>query len=107
MCMENNISEKLRKGILIDAPFPLNTVMTNTILAKEGFDPEKDYLTVQTQFDNQYSELKYLKSVFELDDSGKKTGEKLRCFILTLPDRYVPKEGENHGMIVTKKEESQ
>ena len=47
MCVEESVSKEIRKGILIDAPFPQNMLLAEKILQKEGFRT-KDYITIQT-----------------------------------------------------------
>lgn len=67
MCTDKNISKKIREGILIDAPFPKNMLLADEILKREGFRPSIDYLNIQTQYEHQYTEVKYRKSIFEMD----------------------------------------
>lgn len=98
MCVEKSITKKIREGILIDAPFPTNMLLANVILSKEGFRENVDYLTVQTQVEHQYTEIKYLKSISELDENNQITGEMLKCFILIVPDRYIPKKEEQQNV---------
>lgn len=119
MCVEKSISKKIREGILIDAPFPTNMLLTDEILKREGFRPSIDYLTIQTQYEHQYTEVKYRKSIFEMDAEEKNTGNKLKCFMLIIPDRYIPKKEEQQegkkiiknvddvNTLYSKKEESQ
>lgn len=116
MCTNKNISKKMREGILIDAPFPTNMLLADEILKREGFRPSIDYLNIQTQYEHQYTEIKYRKSIFEMDAEEKNTGNKLKCFMLIIPDRYIPKKEEQQGVIrnnedintlYSKKEESQ
>lgn len=89
MCVEESVSKEIREGILIDAPFPQNMLLADKILQKEGFRT-KDYINIQTQYEEQYSELRYIKSIAEVGANGQYTEDKLKCFVLTVPDRYVP-----------------
>lgn len=61
---------------------------------RQGFRPSIDYLNIQTQYEHQYTEVKYRKSIFEMDAEDKNTGNKLKCFMLIIPDRYIPKKEE-------------
>ena len=102
MCVEKSITKKIREGILIDAPFPTNMLLADEILKSEGFRPSIDYLTIQTQYEHQYTEVKYQKSIFEMDEEEKNTGNKLKCFMLIVPDRYIPKNEEQQGKTIIK-----
>ena len=89
MCYDCNISERIKKGVEIDAPFPQNMALAYAVLKKEGYSIEMDCLQVRTQCLDQLTRVRYLKTLSVVDE---KTGERYRSryFEITMPDRYVP-----------------
>ena len=45
MCDEK-VSERIKRGVEIDAPFPQNMVLAYEVLQREGYDIQTDYLHV-------------------------------------------------------------
>lgn len=89
MCKDNRITERLRKGVKIDAPFPLNMDLVHKVLNKDGYDQAHDFLHITNQYENQLTVLKYIKSTQFVDP---KTNEQYisRHFSVSVPDRYIP-----------------
>ena len=89
MCVDNGVSKILKEGVVIDARFPLNMELAYEVLIREGYNKKKDFLYITTQYEHQYTELKYNKTATYIDE---KTGEQCqgRYFSLQVPDRYVP-----------------
>ena len=95
MCKDNRITEKIRKGILIDAQFPRNMELAYEVLVKEAdFNQQRDFLHIVEQVDNQYTVVKYNKTTPYIDANTK-----VKCvsrhFTITVPDRYIPSKAEN------------
>ena len=102
MCDEKD-SERIKRGVEIDAPFPQNMVLAYEVLQREGYDIQTDYLHVNNQFENQVTRVRYIKTVPLIDE---KTGVRYqaRHFELTMPDRYVPATEAPEGAIRSEKD---
>lgn len=82
MCKDNRVSERMSKGVLIDAPFPRNMELAHMLLKKEGYREEIDFLEIKSQYRNQLTQVKYNKSTTY--------SEIERHFMIIVPDRYIP-----------------
>ena len=89
MCKDNRITERMKKGVKIDAPFPRNMELVYKVLQKEGYDQRRDFLHIEHQYENQLTTLKYVKSTPFVDPD---TEERYisRYFRISVPDRYIP-----------------
>ena len=98
MCEDKRISERIKRGVEIDAPFPQNMTLAYAVLQKEGYSIEMDCLHVSTQCVDQMTRVKYLKTLSVVDEKTGKT-YKSRYFEITMPDRYVPVKEAPKGAI--------
>lgn len=99
MCVDTRISERIRKGVKIDAPFPQNMVLAELVMQKEcGYSAGKDSINVKTQSVDQVTTVRY---VITLNVKDEKTGKsyKSKRFEITMPDRYVPAKEAPEGAI--------
>lgn len=90
---EEKVSERMgEEGIRIDAKFPWNMVLAYMVLLKAGYSLTRDYLHVSSQSNNQWTTVRYLKTV---PWEEKQT----RHFKIRMPDRYVPAKEAPEGVI--------
>ena len=89
---EKNFSERIEKGVKIDARFPWNMVLAYFLLLKEGYSVTRDYLHVSSQSNNQLTTVKYLKTVPWEENQT-------RHFEVRMPDKYVPAKNAPEGVI--------
>ena len=68
MCFDNGVSKILKEGVVIDARFPLNMELAYEVLIREGYNKKKDFLYITTQYEHQYTELKYNKTATYIDE---------------------------------------
>ena len=89
MCKDNKIAKRVLEGVLIDAEFPRNMELAHKVLEKIGYCEKHDFIHFNTNYNNQFTELKYLKTTPFVDP---KTNERYESkhFVLTVPDRYIP-----------------
>lgn len=104
MCVDNGVSKILKEGVVIDARFPLNMELAYEVLIREGYNKKKDFLYITTQYEHQYTELKYNKTATYIDE---KTGEQCqgRYFSLQVPDRYVPSKRDVRADVIRTEED--
>lgn len=89
MCQDNRITEKMRIGVKIDAPFPRNMELAYKLLEVEGFDQSRDFLHLVNQYQDQVTTVKWIKSTKYIDPNTKE--EYLsKHFTIYAPDRYIP-----------------
>ena len=104
MCEGKRISERIKMGIKIDAPFPQNMVLAEKVMRAEcGYSAGEDCLHVDTQCLDQITRVRYLKTLRVVDE---KTGKeyKSRYFEILMPDRYVPARETTEGVIRSEKD---
>ena len=104
MCADNSASKLLKEGVVIDASFPLNMELAYELLIREGYNKKKDFLYITTQYEHQYTGLKYNKTATYTDEN---TGEQCqgRYFSLQVPDRYVPSKREVRKDVIRTEED--
>lgn len=105
MCIDNSVPEVLREVVIIDAEFPLCTILADEVLIRGGFNKRRDRLYFSTEYEEQFTKLKFNKPVQRVDE---KTGEKYisREFTLYIPDQYVPSSKEcTHKNVIRTKED--
>ena len=104
MCVDNNVSRLLKEGVMIDARFPLNMELAYELLIREGYDKKRDFLRIETQYQDQYTRLKRNKDAKYTDE---KTGEQCqgRRFSIEVPDRYVPSKKEVRKDVIRTEED--
>ena len=90
MCKDNRVTERvLEEGVLIDAEFPRNMDLAHKVLERVGYCEKHDFIHFSTNYKNQFTELKYLKTTPYIDQKTKESYDS-RHFVLTVPDRYIP-----------------
>ena len=89
---EEHMSERMEKGVGIDAKFPWNMLLAYLVLLKEGYSVTRDYLHVSSQSNNQLTTVKYLKTVPWEENQT-------RHFEVRMPDKYVPAKNAPEGVI--------
>ena len=104
MCADNSVSKLLKEGVVIDAKFPLNMELAYELLIREGYNKKQDFLIITKQYENQYTTLKYSKTITYTDEKtgGQCTG---RYFSLNVPDRYVPSKKEVRNDVIRTEED--
>ena len=96
---DEKISERIRKGVKIDADFPANMVLAEKVIQKEcGYASGIDYIHYGNQCDNQLTTVRYIQTKPLKDE---KTGEwyNAKVFEVVSPDRYVPATEAPEGAI--------
>ncbi len=96
---DEKISERMRKGVIIDADFPANMVLAEKVIQKEcGYASGIDYIHYDNQCDNQLTTVRYIQTKPLKDE---KTGEwyNAKIFEIISPDRYVPAKEAPKGAI--------
>ena len=96
---DERISERIRKGIEIDAPFPKNMVLAEKVIQKEcGYSAEIDYIDFKKQCVDQLTRVRYIHTKPLKDE---KTGEwyNAKVFEVVSPDRYRPAKEAPEGAI--------
>ena len=89
MCQDNRVTTLIKEGIKIDADFPSNMELPRLILDKEGYVPGRDYIHLVSQYCDQLTEIRYLKSTKE-EDRETNLCFLAKHFTIVMPDRYVP-----------------
>ena len=85
---EKVISERIKKGVKIDAEFPQNMVLAYHVLWKEGFSKKTDYLYFSNQNENQLTTVRYLHTVPVVDERTGKKYNSRHFEITTPPNQY-------------------
>ena len=105
MCKDNKrILVKVGTEFKIDAKFPENILWAGKLLDEIGKN-EKDFIRLNTQCENQITTVRYIKTTSQLEEDGE------LCltahFVITIPDRYLPKElvGKEDGFIIKSEED--
>ncbi len=96
---DKKISERIRKGVKIDAPFPKCMVLATEVMKKEcGYSPEIDYVDCRKQCNDQITTVRYITTIpLEDEKTGKWYASKR--FEILYPDRYIPAKETPQGVI--------
>ena len=89
MYKDIEISDKLREGVKIDAPFPRNMHLAHKVLEKEGYNEKHDFIHIINQYENQFTKVRYIKTVLFINPDTKEKHIS-RYFQIAVPDRYIP-----------------
>ena len=96
---DERISERMRKGVIIDAEFPKNMVLAAEVMKKDcAYSEGIDYVDLKKQCVDQLTRVRYIHTKPLKDE---KTGEwyNAKVFEVVSPDRYRPAKEAPEGAI--------
>ncbi len=95
---EECISKRMKEGVEIDAEPEISIMLAFKVLHKEGYNPRTDRIDYCTEYQDQFTRVKYLKTSREIDEE---TGKPYLCrhYMMRMPDKYVPVSETPQGVI--------
>ena len=96
--VEDKISKRMKEGVMIDAEPEISVMIAFKILHREGYNPRTDRIEYSTDYQDQFTRVKYLKTSREIDEE---TGKEYlsRHYVMSMPDKYVPAKETPQGVI--------
>ena len=96
--IEKEISKRMKEGVMIDAHPRISIMLAFKVLDKEGYNPRTDRIDYCTDYQDQFTRVKYLKTSREIDEE---TGKEYlsRHYVMSMPDKYVPAKETPQGVV--------
>ena len=100
---EESVSKRMKEGVMIDAHPRISTMLAFKVLDKEGYNPRTDRIDYCTEYQDQFTRVKYLKTSREIDEQ---TGKEYLCrhYAMRIPDKYVPVKEAPQGVICSEED---